>query len=298
MTNLEFAIVDAFVPKKDLRFAGNPAAVVRFPQAQAGFPSDSALAAIAVEFNAPATCFLLPHPESTANVPSYHIRYVSPHYEIPLCGHGTLATSHLLFSELPASVHTIRLVTRSGQIVTSRRLGDQIEFEFPLFPVHDLADLKQQEHSTSVLQKAIPGFTAADIASLKTANGTDLLVELKDSVDLEALKVETSLLENLGFKRLTLTSARPSPALPVADFQSRVFYSTGEDPVCGVAHSPLGVYWQTRLSKSELVAYQSSGRQGRLDVIVDAAHSRIFLKGYGATVMTGTLSGAALASIL
>ena len=56
------------------------------------------------------------------------------------------------------------------------------------------------------------------------------------------------------------------------DFVSRFFApGTGvnEDPVTGSAHCTLGPFWQSRMGKSEFVAYQASRRGGEVKVRVD-----------------------------
>ena len=74
------------------------------------------------------------------------------------------------------------------------------------------------------------------------------------------------------------------------DFVSR-FFAPGagvpEDPVTGSAHCALGPFWQTRLGKSELVAYQASPRGGIVRVRV--AGDRVTLGGKAVTVLRGEL---------
>jgi predicted PhzF superfamily epimerase YddE/YHI9 len=77
------------------------------------------------------------------------------------------------------------------------------------------------------------------------------------------------------------------------DFVSR-FFAPGsgvpEDPVTGSAHCALGPYWQSRLGKSDFVAYQASPRGGvvRVRVVGD----RVNLGGKAVTVLRGELLSA------
>jgi predicted PhzF superfamily epimerase YddE/YHI9 len=60
-----------------------------------------------------------------------------------------------------------------------------------------------------------------------------------------------------------------------------------EDPVTGSAHCSLGVYWQQKLGKAEMIGYQASSRGGIIGVRVEGG--RTFLSGMAVTVMTGVL---------
>src|SRR3989454_250643 len=74
------------------------------------------------------------------------------------------------------------------------------------------------------------------------------------------------------------------------DFVSR-FFAPGagvpEDPVTGSAHCALGPFWQARLGKGELTAYQASPRGGIVRVRV--AGDRVKLGGKAVTVLRGEL---------
>jgi predicted PhzF superfamily epimerase YddE/YHI9 len=74
------------------------------------------------------------------------------------------------------------------------------------------------------------------------------------------------------------------------DFVSR-FFAPGsgiaEDPVTGSAHCCLAPYWQERLGKAEMVAYQASARGGVVHVRV--VGERVMLGGQAVTVMRGEL---------
>ncbi|MFQ5453123.1 MAG: PhzF family phenazine biosynthesis protein, partial [Candidatus Zixiibacteriota bacterium] len=68
-------------------------------------------------------------------------------------------------------------------------------------------------------------------------------------------------------------------------FVSRFFAPSAginEDPVTGAAHCCLGPYWQKRLNKNELSAYQASERGGELRVRVEG--ERVFLTVQAVTV--------------
>jgi len=76
--------VDAFT---DRPFAGNPAAVVLLPG-----PADAAwMQAVADELQLPATAFVAPLADG------FQLRWFTATSELALCGHGTLASAHVLF---------------------------------------------------------------------------------------------------------------------------------------------------------------------------------------------------------
>lgn len=86
---------------------------------------------------------------------------------------------------------------------------------------------------------------------------------------------------------MIVTSRASSPGY---DFVSR-FFAPGagvpEDPVTGSAHCALGPFWQARLGKNDLVAYQASPRGGVVRVRV--AGDRVKLGGKAVTVLRGEL---------
>ena len=82
--------VDAFTSRP---FAGNPAAVCLLDGAPDGAPEDSWLQAIAAEMNLSETAYLQPRNDG------YTLRWFTPQVEVDLCGHATLASAHVLWSE-------------------------------------------------------------------------------------------------------------------------------------------------------------------------------------------------------
>jgi len=76
----------------------------------------------------------------------------------------------------------------------------------------------------------------------------------------------------------------------VHDIVSRCFaprVGIDEDPVTGSAHCCLGPYWQQRLGKDELLAYQASARGGTVRVRPDG--DRVHLGGQAVTVLRAQL---------
>ena len=86
--------VDAFARKL---FEGNPAAVCPLDF----WPEDELLQKIALENNLSETAFF------TKGYNEFRLRWFTPTTEVRLCGHATLATAHVLFTELGYEDSTI-----------------------------------------------------------------------------------------------------------------------------------------------------------------------------------------------
>jgi PhzF family phenazine biosynthesis protein len=97
--------VDAFTAEP---FAGNPAAVCLLEDdADPGW-----MQRVAAEMNLSETAFLRPGAEAGR----YGLRWFTPTVEVELCGHATLASAHVLFTEgLAEAGQALRFDTASGR---------------------------------------------------------------------------------------------------------------------------------------------------------------------------------------
>jgi predicted PhzF superfamily epimerase YddE/YHI9 len=117
--------VDAFSAQP---FGGNPAGVCLL----ADPAPDVWMQAVAAEMNLSETAFLRGREEG------FDVRYFTPLVEVPLCGHATLASAHLLWEEglappgEPISVHA------PAGLLTARREHDWICLDFPAYPVSEV----------------------------------------------------------------------------------------------------------------------------------------------------------------
>ena len=113
--------VDAFTDKK---FSGNPAAICLLPKGHE--KTDLWMQSVAEEMNLPETAF-------AEEIEGFHysLRWFTPTTEVKLCGHATLATAHILWSEHHiAKTQAIRFATLSGELkVTSD--DSLISLDFP-----------------------------------------------------------------------------------------------------------------------------------------------------------------------
>jgi PhzF family phenazine biosynthesis protein len=259
---LRITQVDAFT---DTPFAGNPAAVCLLQA-----PRDEGwMQSVAREMNLSETAFLV----RTAD--GYDLRWFTPSVEVALCGHATLASAHVLWEDghLP-SARQARFHTKSG-LLTGDRAGEWIELDFP-------AKREEPAQAPAGLAEAL-GVTPKYVGK----NQFDYLVEVDGEGTVRRLTPNHAMLATLPVRGVIVTSRADSAGY---DFVSR-FFAPGsgvpEDPVTGSAHCALGPYWQSRLGRSDFVAYQASPRGGvvRVRVVGD----RVKLGGRAVTVLRGEL---------
>lgn len=255
--------VDAFT---DRPFAGNPAAVCLLPG-----PHDEVwMQNVAREINLSETAFL--HPEDD----DWRLRWFTPAVEVPLCGHATLASAHILWETGALEPdQTARFHTRSG-VLTAQRQGDWIEMDFPAQPVAP----------ATVPDRLVEALGATP--SAVSCHGQDYLLEFDSEKIVRMLQPDFTLLQKLPLRAVIVTSRSVSSA---TDFVSRFFapaLGINEDPVTGSAHCSLGPYWQAKLGRSNFTAAQVSARGGIIGVRVQG--DRVLLRGQAVTVLRGELS--------
>lgn len=240
--NLPIRIVDTFA---DDRFAGNPAAVAVCPE----FPGEAEMQAAAHEIGLPTTAFVVPLEPA-----AYRVRWFTPHAEINLCGHATIAGARTLFElEENAGAERLRFVSDNGVLFTARR-GDLIAIDLPAAPPVPC------EPPPELLAALGTGAVSCAVSH------DDVLVELDSPAAVAAVRPDFAALARLPFRGHVVTARADSPD---ADFVSRTFfpiYGVNEDQVCVSAHCKLTPFWAARLGRSRLRALQLSERGGRLEV--------------------------------
>ncbi|MEH2007184.1 PhzF family phenazine biosynthesis protein [Nostoc sp.] len=256
--------VDAFT---NTPFAGNPAAVCVLPTAE----DERWMQNVAQEMNLSETAFLVRQDDG------FNLRWFTPTVEVPLCGHATLASAHVLWSEGHLSANEVaRFYTKSGVLIA--KLQDEwIELDFPV------------NHSQVTI--APPELNAALGVPYKSVlqNSLGYLVELESEDLVRQIQPNFQLLKTLPVSDVIVTSITHSDAN--YDFISRFFapgVGINEDPVTGAAHCCLAAFWRDRLHKDEFLAYQASSRGGVVKVRYTGG-DRVFLGGQAVTVMRGEL---------
>ena len=251
--------VDAFTPEP---FKGNPAGVCLLSE-----PATEAwMMSVAAEINASETAFL--HPQG----PGFSLRWFAPTTEVDLCGHGTLAAAHVLFSQnVLAGDQTVRFFTKSGELTARTLPQGWIELDFPANPTQEAPAPPELAAALGVT----PQFVGRD--------RFDYLVLVDDAALVRALAPDMSLLKKVDTRGVMVTAPGDEPGL---DFLSRFFcprLGMDEDPVTGSAHCVLGPFWRERLGKDQMLAYQASRRGGYVKVAVRG--ERVALAGQACSVL-------------
>lgn len=273
--------VDSFAPT---RFSGNPAAVVVLEAA----PDDLLVEALGGEFNLPATAVVWPKPTTRSAIGDpisrrrFCLRWRTASAELPLCGHGTLAAGHVLYSSgRVAGDVPIEFETVGGQL-TARLAGDQIVLDFPAMAPRPI-------ETPDELGAALGERGRSAVRSVHRSD-LDLLVELSDEDAVIGAQPDLQQLLRIDVRGLILT-ARAGRSRD-HDFVSRFFSpATGlpEDSVTGSAHCTLAPFWLKRLGVESLLGYQASQRGGYVQVAMPAP-DRVELAGVAITISRGLLT--------
>jgi len=262
-----FLVVDAFTSEP---FRGNPAAVVWLES-----PRDARwMQSVAAEMNLSETAFVEPRSDG------FGLRWFTPTIEVPLCGHATLASAHMLYSSGRLRRNDVaRFHTQSG-LLTARADGTWIALDFPAF---ESVDAKPP----SALVEAVG---VRPIATRRIdREGTDpfWIFELASEAEIRAAAPRFGAMSACAPDPVIVTARADSPDF---DFVSRFFgpsHGIDEDPVTGAAHCMLGPYWRTKLGRDELVGLQASKRSGVVRVAVRGR--RVELRGEALTISEGTI---------
>lgn len=253
--------VDAFTYEP---FKGNPAGVMLLTSAK----TDEWMQDFAREMNLSETAFLLKLQDK------YLLRWFTPKVEVDLCGHATLASAHVLFSEgLVEKDETILFESASG-ILKAHFVDGWVELDFPAFEV-------RPGEVTSQITEAL-GFEPVEIFE----SDVNLLIEMNGLDEVRDYLPVFEKLAELPYQGLIITSLMENKF----DFTSRYFApqaGINEDPVTGSAHSSLAPYWSSKLGKNEFTAYQASKRGGVIKVRLE--NSRAFIQGQAVTIFDGEL---------
>lgn len=256
--------VDAFTNQI---FRGNPAAVCVLQTAQ----DEQWMQSVAQEMNLSETAFLIKQDQD------YSLRWFTPTTEVSLCGHATLASAYVLWTEGYASTgQAINFQTKSGKL-TAKYQDDWIELDFPANRSQDIPPITKLQDALGVRVKTF------------SYNSLGYLVEVNSPQQVEQLQPNFALLKQLPMSNVIVTSLAGENSK--YDFVSR-FFAPGlgidEDPVTGAAHCCLAPYWRDRLHQNEFLACQASSRGGEMKINYDGS-DRVFLQGQAVTVMRGEL---------
>lgn len=259
--------VDAFT---DRIFAGNPAAVCLLEDP---LPSVT-MQAVAAEMNLSETAFVQP-PDAEG---SRKLQWFTPAVEVPLCGHATLATAHVLLRE-ESGTTPLHFKTLSGILTVSEERGGWLGMDFP-------QDLPAPAPPPDGLLEALgcpPG-----TPTLLGKKGW--ILRLGSEEDVRRVEPDFTQLARVEVGPDALGVIVTAPGEGEADFVSRFFgpwVGVDEDPVTGMAHTLLTPYWAGELGITDMRAEQLSKRGGKLKV--RKVGNRVHVMGEAVTVSRGTL---------
>ncbi|MGV2813731.1 PhzF family phenazine biosynthesis protein [Enterobacter cancerogenus] len=258
MQEIDFYLVDAF---SDTAFGGNVAAVCPLE----AWLADEMLLKMAQQHNQSETAFFVRTDEG------FELRWFTTQSEINLCGHATLAASHVIFEYLDYPQTEITFSTRFVGNLTVTRNGDWLTLNFPAWSTE------------AVDQPPAALFSALGISGAKEVRlGRDYLVVLDSQQQVEELTPDIPAMLPLD-KMVCVTAPGEQ-----YDFVSRFFCpgeGVPEDPVTGSTHCMLIPYWSEKVAKTRLNARQVSARGGDLrceligDRVLISGQATLYLKG-------------------
>ncbi|VFS22701.1 PhzF family phenazine biosynthesis protein [Enterobacter cancerogenus] len=258
MQEIDFYLVDAF---SDTAFGGNVAAVCPLE----AWLADEMLLKMAQQHNQSETAFFVRTDEG------FELRWFTTQSEINLCGHATLAASHVIFEYLDYHRRKLPFQPALSGNLTVTRNGDWLTLNFPAWSTE------------AVDQPPAALFSALGISGAKEVRlGRDYLVVLDSQQQVEELTPDIPAMLPLD-KMVCVTAPGEQ-----YDFVSRFFCpgeGVPEDPVTGSTHCMLIPYWSEKVAKTRLNARQVSARGGDLrceligDRVLISGQATLYLKG-------------------
>lgn len=307
-------IIDAFT---NTSFAGNAAAVCLIPKAL----DDREYQKIAAEFNLSETAFPVPTDKSSTDFqqPStFTLRWFTPTNEVPLCGHATLATAHVLFNEIGNWNNEIKFETKSGTLTVKKSEDGKVEMNFPKYEltsikfdelINPLGDkfskIDAPPFLFEVIKCVIPNkITIESVIYAPKYGGVLVIIDPETTkTEFEAFKINATKaleLHDGSFVRGLAISLHPSN--PVAqgfidsknepyDYACKYFGpwdGVNEDPATGSVQCVIAPFWEKVTGKKELYGFQAfPGRGAQFRVVLQ--EDRVILKGSSVTVLRGEI---------
>ena len=256
--------VDAFT---NTPFKGNPAGVMIVEESM----TDEQMQNIAMEMNLSETAFIFPGKKE------FQIRYFTPTREVPLCGHATLASAHIIYETgLKTPTEPIDFIAKAGRLKISKET-DWIVMHFPEYPLKRMGI--PEGFKSAVGYQPVEVYASSYDWVVAVMENENAVAEAQP--DMESLKAN-------GLGHLMITARSTSYA---SDFVVRCFVpdlGINEDPVTGSAHCALTPLWAEKIGKKEMDSVQLSQRTGRLRVkLLDDG---VEIKGQAVTVFEARMT--------
>ena len=255
--------VDSFTTE---RFKGNPAGVCILDE----FPNDRSMLNLAREMNLSETAFVV------RNKDEFMLRWFTPTFEIDLCGHATLATAHILWTEgFWDKDKPIIFNTQSGKLIVNL-INNLLEMNFPSLECSEVSELPNS------LIEALGGIKPIFLGK----SAENYLIEVATEEEVRGIQIDISKILECKMQGVIVTAKSTGKY----DFVSRFFapeVGVPEDPVTGSAHCVLAPFWSDRLGGTKFTAYQCSERGG--DLNLELFEDRVLLRGNAVTIFKGKL---------
>lgn len=256
--------VDAFTKQA---FKGNPAGVMILSEKiEVEFMQN-----IALEMNLSETAFVFPEKEF------FEIRYFTPTKEIPLCGHATLASAHIIYElGLKKLDENILFKAEGGNLnISNTEAGITMTF-----PKYNLKKIKNP-----IKFKSIVGFEPLEV--YESDYDWKIAIARNESEVQNAIPIFESMIQNdLGHLMITSESNESD-----IDFVVRCFApisGINEDPVTGSAQCALVPLWSLKTGKTTFKAKQISKRSGNLNVRL--SNNKVEITGNAITIFKAELN--------
>jgi len=255
--------VDAFT---DQPFKGNPAGVMISDESI----TDEWMQNIAAEMNLSETAFIIP------TGTDFRIRYFTPTNEVPLCGHATLASAHIIYELGIRKINeTIIFKAKAGEL----KITKDSEWIVMNFPKYTLTRIDIPEDFRATI-----GFEPLETYS-SIYNWIIAVAGIEDEIRKAEPAFADMAAKGIGLLMITAKSNSAEN-----DFVVRCFapcLGINEDPVTGSAHCALTPLWAEKLGKTEMDSLQVSKRTGKLKVkLID---DRVEIKGKAVTIFVAEL---------
>ncbi len=234
--------VDAFIGSAE---RGNPAVVVLLERPM----TDQELQQIAFELGVSETAFVRRVGDT------WSLRWFTPTVEVDLCGHATLATLHVLLTELGVPDEEFYFQTRAGVLSGRRSRDGMLAIDLPRSYLEPL-DVSVLNGSLGPLVEV---FQAGAQSSLAIVEDYDTLCGL--AVDPMALFLVPS--------SMVIAACEGGPGV---DVSIRVFaprLGLAEDHVTGSAMCAIAPWWVEKVGSPTVTVRQASARGGLM-------HARLF----------------------
>jgi len=222
----------------------------------------------------------------------YGLTWWTPLTEVKLCGHATLASAYVLFSQNPHSTK-MTFKTLSGDLIVTKK-DELFQLDFPrgnCSPITLPEETKQNLKSalnldpSDIIENSYDPVSGKLILEVSHYNAiknlqpnSNRLLSVPFPVNVRGISVSTTNMEGSHFKE-------------AYDFASRYFapwVGIDEDPVNGSSHTILGTYYAKKLNKTKFLAYMASERSGVIGVEL-SGENRVLLEGSATLTLSGRI---------